>query len=133
MPPRTPDASPRGGAGILACHARRYPATRSRMPAEREPVFLKTLTERSLAIQKDPVRVKAAWEEYCTENHNYFMSSMLGHNRLLRRLNRDTGAIARLHSDDKLLLLTNILRCDIHRETALTVLSRHFALKNGRA
>ena len=104
----------------------------SRMPPEREEGFLKTLNERSLAIQQDPVRVKAAWEEYCTERHNYFMSCMLDHNRILRRLNRDTGAIARLHSDEHLLLWTNILRCDIHRETALTVLGRHFALKNGR-
>src|SRR5439155_21598414 len=103
----------------------------SRMPPEREQKFLKTLTGRSEAIKQKPDCVKRAWEEYCTENHNYFMSSMLGHNRLLRRLNRNSGAIARLHSDENLLLWINVLRCDIHRETALTVLSRHFALKNG--
>jgi Bacterial capsule synthesis protein PGA_cap len=104
----------------------------SRMPPERAQAFLRDLSERSSAMQ-DPGMVKAAWEEYCTERHNYFMSNMLGHNRLLRRLNRDTGAIARLHNEDKLLLLTNILRCDIHRETALTVLARHFSLTNNGA
>lgn len=107
----------------------------SRMPPERKQPFLEGLNDRSLAIQRDSGHVKAAWDDYCTERHNYFMSSMLGHNRVLRRLNRDTGAIARLHSDENLMLWTNILRCDIHRETALSVLSRHFALKraNGRA
>jgi poly-gamma-glutamate synthesis protein (capsule biosynthesis protein) len=106
----------------------------SRMPPERAEPFLKTLADRSAAIRQDPDRIEAAWDDYCTERHNYFMSSMLGHNRLLRRLNRDTGAVARLHSEDNLLLWTNILRCDIHRETALTVLRRHFALKkNGHA
>jgi len=60
------------------------------------------------------------------------MSCMLGHNRLLSRLNRRSGAISRLCREDKLLMLTNIVRCDIHRETALTVLGHHFARKNGR-
>jgi hypothetical protein len=31
------------------------------------------------------------------------------------------------------LLMTNILRCDIHRETALTVLRHHFERMNGPA
>ena len=102
------------------------------MPAEREELFLQKLNKRSRDIQEDLDRVKTEWEGYCTERHNYFMSCMLDHNRVLRRLNRDTGAIAKLHSDDHLMLWTNILRCDIHRETALTVLRRHFVLKNGR-
>ena len=101
----------------------------SRMPPERKVGFLKTLNERSHEIQQNPNRVKAEWDSYCSERHNYFMSCMLNHNRVLRRLNRDTGAIARMHSDEHLLLWTNILRCDIHRETAMTVLERHFALK----
>ena len=103
----------------------------SRMPPERERAFLKALDERSLAIQ-EPGRVKADWEAYCAERHNYFMSCMLGHNRLLRRLNRN-GAVSRLCNEEKLLMLTNILRCDIHRETGLTVLEHHFGRKNGRA
>jgi poly-gamma-glutamate synthesis protein (capsule biosynthesis protein) len=104
----------------------------SRMPPEREQAFLNTLAERSLAIQ-NPVRVQAAWDVYCTERHHYFMSSLLGHNRLLRRLNRHGGAVSRLSSEAKLLGLTNLLRCDMHRETALTVLAQHFARKNGGA
>jgi poly-gamma-glutamate synthesis protein (capsule biosynthesis protein) len=104
----------------------------SRMPPAREQVFLNTLAERSRVLQ-DPGRVKTAWEDYCAERHHYFMSCMLGHNRLLRRLNRNNGAISRLCREEKLLLLTNIVRCDIHRETALTVLEHHFSRKNGRA
>ena len=64
-----------------------------RMPPERQRAFLKTLSERSIAIQ-EPGRIKAEWDKYCGERHHYFMSCMLGHNRLLRRLNRDSGAIA---------------------------------------
>lgn len=96
-----------------------------RMLPERETAFLAELSERSRAIQ-EPGRVKAEWDKFCAERHNYFMSCMLGHNRLLRRLNRDNGAIARLYPEDRFLLMTNILRCDIHRETALTVLRHHF-------
>jgi poly-gamma-glutamate capsule biosynthesis protein CapA/YwtB (metallophosphatase superfamily) len=96
-----------------------------RMRPERESAFLKSLSERSRSIQ-EPGRVKAEWDRFCAERHNYFMSCMLGHNRLLRRLNRDSGAIARLYPEDRFMLMTNILRCDIHRETALTVLRHHF-------
>jgi len=64
----------------------------SRMPPERAQAFLNTLSERSQAIQGSG-RVQAAWEQYCTERHHYFMSCMLGHNRLLRRLNRDNGSV----------------------------------------
>jgi len=103
-----------------------------RMPSQREQTFLDILRERSLAIQ-EPGRVEAEWNKYCAERHNYFMSSMLGHNRLLRRLNRDAGAVARLYSEDRFMLWTNILRCAIHRETALTVLRQHLNLTNGTA
>ncbi len=96
-----------------------------RMPPDRGRAFLKTLGERSRAI-KEPGRVKAAWDQYCAERHHYFMSCMLGHNRLLSRLNRNKGAIARLYPEDRFMMMTNILRCAIHRETALTVLQHHF-------
>jgi poly-gamma-glutamate synthesis protein (capsule biosynthesis protein) len=102
----------------------------SRMPPDRARPFLKALSERSHAIQQ-PGRVKAAWDEYCAERHHYFMSCMLGHNRLLSRLNRRNGAIARLCPEERFMMMTNILRCDIHRETALTVLQHHFGSKNG--
>jgi poly-gamma-glutamate synthesis protein (capsule biosynthesis protein) len=103
----------------------------SKMPARRERGFLSALSERSREIQ-EPGRVQEAWDEYCGERHHYFMSSMLGHNRLLRRLNRN-GAISRLCPEDRFMLMTNILRCDIHRETALTVLQQHFTRMNGPA
>jgi poly-gamma-glutamate capsule biosynthesis protein CapA/YwtB (metallophosphatase superfamily) len=103
-----------------------------RMPLERQRTFLDMVNERSRAIQ-EPGRVKAEWDGFCAERHNYFMSCMLGHNRLLRRLNRDSGAIARLYPEDRFMLMTNILRCDIHRETALTVLRHHFRRMNGAA
>jgi len=103
-----------------------------RMPHERERTFLNMLSERSLAIQ-EPGRVKAEWEKYCAERHHYFMSCMLGHNRLLRRLNRDSGAVVRMYPEERFMMLTNILRCDVHRETALTVLRHHFDRMNGTA
>jgi poly-gamma-glutamate capsule biosynthesis protein CapA/YwtB (metallophosphatase superfamily) len=102
----------------------------SRMPPEREGAFLKKLSERSQAIQ-EPGRVKAAWDDYCAERHHYFMSGLLGHNRLLRRLNRHGAIVNHLYPEERLLVLTNILRCDMHRETALTVLNHHF--RNGAA
>jgi poly-gamma-glutamate capsule biosynthesis protein CapA/YwtB (metallophosphatase superfamily) len=100
-----------------------------KMPPDREHAFLNTLRERSRGIQ-EPGRVEAEWDKYCAERHHYFMSSMLGHNRLLRRLNRDSGAIARLYPEDRFMLMTNILRCAIHRETALTVLRRQLGNMN---
>jgi len=102
------------------------------MPSHRQRTFLEMVRERSFAIQ-EPGRVEEEWDKFCAERHHYFMSCMLGHNRLLRRLNRDTGAIARLYPEDRFMLLTNILRCDIHRETALTVLRHHLGLVNERA
>lgn len=102
----------------------------SRMSPERERAFLSTLSQRSVSLQESG-RVKAEWDKYCAERHNYFMSCMLGHNRLLARLNRNHGAVARLYPEDRFMMMTNILRCDIHRETALTVLRHHFGHQNG--
>lgn len=103
-----------------------------RMPPERQRTFLDMLSKRSLAIE-EPGRVEAEWDKYCAERHHYFMSCMLGHNRLLRRLNRDSGAVARLYPQERFMLMTNILRCAIHRETALTVLRHQLGQMNGTA
>jgi|ERR1044071_3200764 poly-gamma-glutamate synthesis protein (capsule biosynthesis protein) len=121
----------------LDCHWQPVPYVQSeaqpgavKMSVEKERNFLKTLSERSKALQK-PGRIEAEWDAYCAERHHYFMSCMLGHNRVLRRLNRNNGAVARLYPQERFMMLTNILRCGIHRETALTVLRHHFSRKQG--
>jgi len=48
-------------------------------------------SERSLAI-RNGVASKQSGRIFAPNRHHYFMSCLLGHNRLLRRINRDSGA-----------------------------------------
>jgi len=74
--------------------------------------------------------VDAIWYALGDRSTDYNFYTKRG---LLRRLNRDNGAVARLYPQERFMLMTNILRCAIHRETALTVLRRQLGQMNGTA
>lgn len=94
-----------------------------RMPPEREQNFLRMLQERANAVTDDGF-VDAEWVRFCEENRHDYLSCLLGHNRILSKLNR-AGLVERVfHTHDALLRSKNIVCCETHREAVETLFAR---------
>lgn len=100
------------------------------MPKEREEKFRQALADRSAAIQNDTF-VQAEWLRFCEENKHAYISGLLGHNRILSRLNR-TGLLTRLLYSERVLLgVRNTILCETHREAIETIFNHGLLEKNG--
>ncbi len=95
-----------------------------RMPPEREKAFLDGLDERSRAI-KDERFVARTWEQFCRSQRHGLMSFVLGHGRLLRRLNRNGGVVKHVHGKQRLREIRNCFVSDTNREVFLEVLDQY--------
>ncbi|HXJ60598.1 MAG TPA: CapA family protein [Verrucomicrobiae bacterium] len=95
-----------------------------RMTPERERAFLDDLAERSEAI-KDDNFVARAWEQFCRSRQHSLMSFVLGHGRLLRRLNRNGGLVRLVHGKQRLREIRNCVMSDTNRELFLEVLNQY--------
>jgi poly-gamma-glutamate synthesis protein (capsule biosynthesis protein) len=91
-----------------------------RMVGSQEQEFLKSLEQKSLAISDDGF-VEAEWLRFCERNKHEYLSSLLGHNRILARLNRIGLAEKFFHGREALLRAKNIACCETHREAIQTI------------
>jgi poly-gamma-glutamate synthesis protein (capsule biosynthesis protein) len=95
-----------------------------RMRGEQEHQLRRGLEERSRAIQDDAF-VEREWLAFCEENKHGYISLLLGHNRVLARLNRQ-GVVEKLfHGKQTLLRAMNVACCETHREAIETIFSHH--------
>jgi poly-gamma-glutamate capsule biosynthesis protein CapA/YwtB (metallophosphatase superfamily) len=91
-----------------------------RMTGERESQFLRSLEERSIAVMNDAY-VEQQWLSFCEERKHAYLSGVLGHGRILRRLNRQ-GLLGKLFYGKKTLLrIRNSICCETHREALETI------------
>ena len=91
-----------------------------RMAKEKEEPFRRALEERSRAVQDDRF-VRAEWLKFCREHRHGYISALLGHNRVLSKLNKQ-GLVARwLHGRRPLLGARNMVFCETHREAVQTI------------
>jgi hypothetical protein len=88
-----------------------------------EKTFREALTKRSQAIL-DPAFVDAEWVAFCKENKYGYLSSVLGHNKILRKLNRNGKLMKVLHSERVQLGMRNSILCETHREALETIFDR---------
>jgi capsule synthesis protein PGA_cap len=95
-----------------------------RMSPDRERAFLQSLAERSEAI-KDEAFVARTWEQFCRKQRHGVMSFVLGHGRLLRRLNRNGGVVRLMHGKQRLREIKNCVVSDTNREVFLEVLDQY--------
>jgi poly-gamma-glutamate synthesis protein (capsule biosynthesis protein) len=91
-----------------------------KMAPEAGREFLQKLAEHARAISDDAF-VRAEWLKFCQEHKHNYISSLLGHNRILRRLNARGKLLKLLHSDRILLGTRNIVCCETHREVIETI------------
>ena len=94
-----------------------------RMPARREQTFLQGLAERSEAI-KDDGFIEQNWERFCRSRRRHMLSVILGHGRLMGRLNRNGWVVKYLHGKRRVRELLNCVGSDTHREVLLGVLNQ---------
>jgi len=91
-----------------------------RMEPARAETLLRDLATKSRAILDDDF-VRAEWLRFCEEEKHAYLSVLLCHNRILRRLNR-SGLLARLiYSKRSLLGTRNVVSCETHREAVETI------------
>jgi poly-gamma-glutamate capsule biosynthesis protein CapA/YwtB (metallophosphatase superfamily) len=95
-----------------------------RMSPQREQAFLAGLAQRSQAI-KDDQFVARTWEQFCRDQRHAVMSFVLGHGRLLRRLNRNGGVVKLVHGKQRLREIQNCVVSDTNREVVLKVLDQY--------
>lgn len=94
-----------------------------RMAPEREKEFRLRLDERSRAIS-DPDFVEKEWIQFCDERKHGYMSALLGHNRILRKLNQRGSITKLLHGRPALLGTRNCVSCETHREAIETIFNQ---------
>jgi hypothetical protein len=95
-----------------------------RMSPEREQAFLSGLAQRSQAI-KDDKFVARNWEQFCRDQRHAVISYVLGHGRLLRRLNRNGRVVKLVHGKQRLREIQNCVVSDTNREVVLKVLDQY--------
>jgi poly-gamma-glutamate synthesis protein (capsule biosynthesis protein) len=77
--------------------------------------------ERKSRILRDPDALAAQWREFCRERRHGYVSSLLGHNRVLRKLNSAGLLEKRAYGPKRLLGTRNIVSCETHQEAILTI------------
>ena len=95
-----------------------------RMDQVKEKGFRRQLAQRSAAIQ-DEAFVQAEWRKFCDQNKHSYISGLLGHNRVLSKLNA-RGWLTRFVYNQRVLLgVRNTVLCETHREAIETIFDHH--------
>ena len=95
-----------------------------RMDEAQEQDFRRQLAQRSAAIQDDAF-VQAEWLKFCEENKHAYVSGLLGHNRILSKLNARGWLTRFLYNQRVLLGVRNTVLCETHREAIETIFNHH--------
>jgi poly-gamma-glutamate synthesis protein (capsule biosynthesis protein) len=91
-----------------------------RLQGGEEQQFRGRLGEKSNAV-KDDAFVRSEWLRFCESSKYDYLSSLLGHNRVLHRLN-SRGLLTRLaYTRRSLLGVRNLVTCETHREALETI------------
>jgi poly-gamma-glutamate capsule biosynthesis protein CapA/YwtB (metallophosphatase superfamily) len=91
-----------------------------RMDQAKEQEFRRQLAQRSAAIQDDAF-VEAEWLKFCDQNKHSYISGLLGHNRILSKLNARGWLTRFVYSQSVLLGVRNTVLCETHREAIETI------------
>jgi len=94
-----------------------------RMTGEKKRLFLQVIEERSLAI-KDDTYVEREWLTFCEAHKQDYLSTVLGHGRILRRLFRFSWLTRLFYGRRELLGIRNAVCCETHREALETIFNR---------
>jgi poly-gamma-glutamate synthesis protein (capsule biosynthesis protein) len=91
-----------------------------KMGDDAEQLFRRSLEKRSIAI-KDYAFVQSQWIKFCENKKNTYLSMVLGHNRIFRKLNSHGLLVKYFYTKMSLTQLKNIVSCEAHREVLETI------------
>ena len=91
-----------------------------RMAREQEAQFLRRLEEKAGALQNDGY-VEDNWLKFCEKGKHAYMSCLLGHNRILAKLNAGGFVEKYFYGRKALLRAKNIACCETHQEVIDTI------------
>jgi poly-gamma-glutamate synthesis protein (capsule biosynthesis protein) len=93
-----------------------------KMPEQAGQAFRQKLEEQSRLL-KNAGFVEAQWRTYVDRQRHGYLSVVLGHNRILKKLN-STGLLTRfLYGRRRLLGMRNCIVCETHHEALQTILT----------
>lgn len=93
-----------------------------RMTPDEAELFLACIREKSERVQ-DPDFMRGQWAALCKEKRYDFYSTLRGHGRLARVLNRKMHFSNWAYDKQKVLNLHNMVTCESHREVLETILA----------
>jgi len=91
-----------------------------RMEKSKEQEFRRSLEAKSEALKNDTV-VEAEWLKFCGKSKYAYISGLLGHNRVMRKLNSYGYLTRLLYGRRQLLGVKNLVCCETHREVIETI------------
>jgi len=94
-----------------------------KMKGAAEAAFREAIAQRCALIKDDDLLMEQ-WLAFCEAKKNTYLSGLLGHGRLIQRLNRSGRFVKHLYSKKSLLRTRNLLTCDAHREVLETIFER---------
>ena len=94
-----------------------------RMAPEREAAFRKVLAAKCSILEDDDL-VEREWLKYCQNRRQSYMSAVLGHHKLLRKLDFRGFLTRVLHGSRSLLGVRNVINCETHREALQTLFNK---------
>ncbi len=94
-----------------------------RMEKDKEQRFRQALEEKAAAVRNDD-SVEASWLKFCDERKHDYVSNLLGHNRVLSKLNVRGLVEKCLYGRLERLRARNMVCCETHREALETIFNR---------
>ncbi len=91
-----------------------------KMTVAEEAEFRRIMAEKSARVQDDAL-VEADWLRFCEKLKHEYVSGLLGHNAVLRRLNSKGLLTRAVYKRQSLLGVRNIVCCETHREAIETI------------
>ncbi|MGD0348723.1 MAG: CapA family protein [Verrucomicrobiota bacterium] len=91
-----------------------------RMEKSKEQEFRRSLEAKSEALKNDTV-VEAEWLKFCGKSKYAYISGLLGHNRVMKKLNSHGCLTRLLYGRRQLLGVKNLVCSETHREVIETI------------
>jgi poly-gamma-glutamate synthesis protein (capsule biosynthesis protein) len=91
-----------------------------KLGGERARIFSETMARKSKLILDDAF-VLTQWLEFCEKHKHGYLSALLGHNRVIRKLNIQGMLTRLLYGKQQMLSVKNLVSCETHREAIETI------------
>ena len=93
------------------------------MEISKEQEFRRSLEAKTETLKNDAI-VEAEWLKFCEKRKYAYLSGLLGHNRVMKKLNSHGFLTRALYGRRQLLGVKNLVCCETHREVIETLFNK---------